>query len=151
MDGPLGLGGYSGSPERAGLSRGGAREALRVAVRPVPTWQRQPGDCVRGREAWVCLEPVRTLPESPGRLRLTAAGVWGQRPKWTSTAPSAPFLPDENARCARLQAPGFWLRKPLLPRRVALFLSDVYGDKKSRSHNDIFRLDFSNLVILMFF
>lgn len=114
----LGLGGRGGSPvggraepkECQGDSRvrspAGAHLAA-LAGRPCVScgpW--------RGREAWVCLawtgRPVRTLPESPGRLWVTAAGVRGQWPKWASTAPSAPFWPDENAHGAqlRVQAPG---------------------------------------------
>lgn len=155
----LGLGGRGGSPvggraeprECQGDSRvrspAGAHLAA-LAGRPCVScgpW--------RGREAWVCLawtgRPVRTLPESPGRLWVTAAGVRGAVAQVGEHGPFSPLLARRECPRCPTPSPGSWLRKPLLPRRVALFPSDVYGDKKGRSDSDIFFLDVSKFVILI--
>lgn len=132
----LGLGGRGGSPvggraepkECQGDSRvrspAGAHLAA-LAGRPCVScgpW--------RGREAWVCLawtgRPVRTLPESPGRLWVTAAGVRGAVAQVGEHGPFSPLLARRECPRCPTPSPGSWLRKPLLPRRVALFPSDVY-------------------------
>lgn len=108
-----------------GRSPAGAHLAAvrRASVRPVA------GPRGRGRGL---------VPESPGRLRVTAAGVCGQRPKWTSTVPPfSPLRPLRGCPMCPTGAQGPGSESPVLSRRVALFPSAIHGGPQKCLHRDL--------------